>query len=390
MKDLELNDSLQRAIISFYSGSLTKEEAGELIAWLQEDARNRKYFREMGEIWHISGSLSTHQYDSSKALKLLKKKISRRDIRPVETRIFRVSYNLINRAAAVLLVLLLTGAGYIFFFRTNTATQAQSRYSAFIETVAPKGSKSFITLYDGTQIWLNADTRLRYPLDYGNKQRDVYLEGEAYFKVAKNKKVPFIVHTSGVNITALGTAFNVKSYNEESRIETTLEEGSVKIEANQSTDKAVQPILLKPGQSAIIQKTTGQVALNEKQKETDKADQSQPKSRKAERDFVPVLINVTKVSDTRLYTSWKDSKWVFRNEELGDLATKLERRYDVKITFADEDLKKYAFTGTLKDESLEQVLKVLSLTAPIRFEINHKDVVLFEDTQLKNKFQNLF
>jgi len=388
MKDLELNDSLQRAIISFYSGSLTKEEAGELIAWLQEDARNRKYFREMGEIWRISGSLSTHQYDSSKALKSLEKKIRRRDIRPIGTRIFRVSYNLINRVAAVLLVLLLTGAGYIFFLHDNTATKAQSKYSAFIETVAPKGSKSFITLYDGTQIWLNADTKLRYPVDYGNRQRDVYLEGEAYFKVAKNKKVPFIVHTSGVNITALGTAFNVKSYSDENRIETTLEEGRVKIESNQGLGKTVQPILLKPGQSAIIQKTTGQVALKEKQQDIDNA--NQPQHRKAEQDYIPVLIDVTQVSDTRLYTSWKDSKWVFRNEELGDLATKLERRYDVKITFADEGLKKYAFTGTLKDESLEQVLKVLSLTAPIRFEINHKDVVLFEDTQLKNKFQNLF
>jgi len=377
---VELSESLQRAIVGYFFGTLTKEEAEELTAWLQEDALHKDYLARMGEIWHLSGTLNAKEYGTEKALKKLRKKIEWRNVRPVQTKTITVNLKLLSRIAAAILVLLSTG---ILTAIILTRTQPGHELSSFVEMMAPKGAKSFITLNDGTQIWLNADTKLKYPVNFGEKSREVSLEGEAYFKVAKNKAHPFKVNTSGVSITALGTAFNVKAYRDENVIETTLEEGQVRIEPAKVTGKDKGPVVLHPRQTAVFRKTAGQITVTSK---TDKKEELQNKEPNA---VVPVLVQVANVPDTRIYTSWKEDRWIFKNEQLGNLAVKLERRYDVKIIFRDESLKRFVFSGTLKDESLEQVLKALRMTAPISYEIDFKTVFLREDLYLKRKFQNL-
>ncbi len=239
---------------------------------------------------------------------------------------------------------------------------------------------------DGTSIWLNADTKLRYSVDYGTKNRNIYLDGEAYFKVAKNKKLPFRVNTSGITVTALGTVFNVKAYPEEKVIETTLEEGSVRIDpvVKGKVKKTALSILLKPNQKAVYQKRGQEMSVAGKAPE--EIVRNEPVT---EPKLLPIKLDTSTVTDIRLYTSWKDSRWIFKNEKLGSLAVLLERRYDVHIQFENEALKDYAFSGILKEESLEQVLSALSFTAPIRYEIHFKDVRLFDDNRIKKEYQKI-
>jgi len=377
---VEVSESLQKAILGYFTNNLTKEEARELRAWLKEDSSHRDYIAQMKELWHFSGTLNPHVYDTERALKKLRKKIDWRNIRPVYTKTFTVNLRILNRIAAILLVFLSIGILTAIILKKD---QPKNELLSFIEMTAPKGAKSFITLNDGTQIWLNADTKLKYPVNFGINKREVFLEGEAYFKVAKNKQFPFRVNTSGMSITATGTAFNVKAYHDENVIETTLEEGQVQIESTKAKGKKKNsPVFLQPGQIAVLRKNADQITVTTK---TDKM-----KLQKEKSDAVsPGLIEVVNVPDTRIYTSWKEDRWIFKNEQLGNLAVKLERRYDVKIIFRDEALKNYAFSGTLKDESLEQVLDALRMTAPIRYDIESKTVFLREDSYLKMKFKNL-
>jgi transmembrane sensor len=378
----EVKDTIKEAIIGYYSGDLAKDQADKLLIWIQEDPRHLRYFQEMAEIWSSTASLSSVQADTAKALSNIRKKITDRDLRPIPSREIRLRLSTIYKIAAAVLLLISLGIGA--WFIKNPAPSNEP--VAFVETSAPKGSKSQITLPDGTSIWLNADTKLRYSVDYGTKNRNIYLDGEAYFKVAKNTKLPFRVNTSGITVTALGTVFNVKAYPEEKVIETTLEEGSVRIDPIIKDEAKITglSIMLKPNQKAVYQKRGKELSVTGKAPEgiVRNEPETEPK-------LIPIKVDTSTVADIRLYTSWKDSRWIFKNEKLGSLAVLLERRYDVNIQFENETLKEYAFTGTLKEESLEQVLSALSFTAPIRYEIHNKDVRLFEDNSNKKAYQKI-
>jgi len=209
------------------------------------------------------------------------------------------------------------------------------------------------------------------------------LEGEAYFAVAKNREIPFVVHTSGINITALGTAFNVKAYDDDDIIETTLEEGSVKIESISKTGKVSAPLILKPKQKAVFNKTRVTQTADKSVQETVKP------TEKAIVQTNPEILEVDSVADTKPFTSWKDSRWIFRHEKLEDLVRKLERRYDVEINFKDNSLKTYSFSGSLYDESIEQVFEAIKMIAPIEYKIDHKKIEIYTNENLIRKYENL-
>jgi transmembrane sensor len=245
-----------------------------------------------------------------------------------------------------------------------------------------------MTLFDGTRVWLNAGSTLGYNSSYGKSNRDVYLNGEAYFEVSKNKKLPFKVNTSAIRVTALGTVFNVKSYNDEGVIETTLEEGIVRIDPlKTSTAKnSIRPVILKPNQIAIYVKhnrVTHVTKITHQNPSVVAAPASQTE------EFNPLPVKVAYISDIKLYTSWKGSRWIFKNEKFSSLAPKLERRYDVHIEFKDSLLRDYTFSGVLKEESIEQVLQAICLTSPVKFNIRSKSVILSIDNVYRNSYDKL-
>lgn len=208
----------------------------------------------------------------------------------------------------------------------------------------PRGQKSLLQLSDGTKVWLNADSRLTYAKDFeGKAQRDVYLEGEAFFDVAHDAAHPFRVHTSGITIKVLGTSFNVKSYNDDASIETTLIRGKVSInkEGAGPTDGNV---VLKPNQRAIYQKQTKSLNIEEVM---------------AERS-----------------TLWRYDQLIFDETPLSDVVLQLERWYDVKIHLQEGDNLQCRLTADLGKESLEEVLNLLSTSQQITYTQKGKDVFI--------------
>jgi ferric-dicitrate binding protein FerR (iron transport regulator) len=380
MKEQIILDSINEAIGNYYSNQLTQEQSEELLKWIGESEENLHYFHEIGKIWHASGQLSNKETDTAGAWENLVERIEDHGKRPMPKPEVRIRLSSIYRVAAVILLLIGLGIGSIFVFRLPQ----QNSESAYFEALAPKGSRSLITLSDGSTVWLNSGTKLRYQRNFGLDGRDLYLEGEAYFVVAENKQLPFRVRTTDICITATGTAFNVKAYDEENFIETTLENGEVRIEAlNVSKNKPeLAPVLLKPNQKAVFTRTSKNLRINNQGQKV-----LPPKTIPAAKTKA-IFLKIDTLVDTKLTTSWKDSRWIFKSEKLISLAPILERRYDITITFKDSVLRSYKFTGTLKEESLEQVLTAMCLAAPIRYEINHNQVLFYEDTTQKGKYLN--
>lgn len=182
-------------------------------------------------------------------------------------------------------------------------------------------------------------------------------------------------------VRALGTRFNVKAYPEEKTISATLEEGKIDIRILNTADKN-EKVLLKPNDKLIYHKET-----NETEKYTESAeDKVKPEeNRSTKLKDVNILSNVR----TELYTSWKDSRWIIDREPLSTLAPMLERRFNLKIIFDDEQLKKYKFTGTIENETVDQILNALRFTAPINYQINKDTIRLILDLKSREEFKRI-
>jgi transmembrane sensor len=280
------------------------------------------------------------------------------------------------KISAALIPVFLSGAllTYIFFNRSPRA-----ELITYNEITAPYGARSEITLPDGSSVWLNAGSKIKYMNVFNKKNRDIFLEGEAYFKVAKNKLMPFNVKTGNLNIEAVGTEFNVKSYDEEKTIETTLVEGKIIIRQNRDRVKSGL-ISLEPHQKAVYFKDENQIRIQDLI--VARANRPEPLQLK------PGIIYIDEKIDPEPIIAWKDNRLIMKGEELNSLLVKLERKYDVKFTFESDGLKQFRFTGTLENETLTQVLDVIKLSAPIEYELEGKNVKITENKLMMKKFSN--
>ena len=198
--------------------------------------------------------------------------------------------------------------------------------------VIPRKGEYKIVLSDGSAIWLNAESKLKYPQKFIGKERRVFLTGEAYFEVTHDKNKPFIVETEAQELTVLGTKFNISAFNDESAVLSTLVSGSVKINVK-NTDLQV---LLIPGQQAIV----------------DKKSQT---------------LNVASVDVTEV-TAWKEGFFSLENVTMEEFLHKLSRWYDVEFVFGDDDVKKLSFKGSIpRYDDLISVLDILQIISPVEF-----------------------
>jgi transmembrane sensor len=278
--------------------------------------------------------------------------------------------------AAVSLIAFFLGS--IFSGAKNANVVQQVIAVSYNEIKAPYGSKSEITLPDSSHVILNAGSTIRYRSDYNIQNRDISLTGEAYFKVAKNAQIPLIVQAGKINVKAIGTEFNIKAYEDEAIIETTLVEGKVEITQTGQNANDENYINLNPNQKAIYIKESDSFTLG-KVKVTDPLVLQQNST-----IYDNILIS-PKV-DVNQIVAWTKGKLLIKGESLDKLCVELQRKYDVTFILSDDEIKKYRFTGVLLDETLEQVLNVIKLTAPIEYQINGKKVVLRSDKEHLNDY----
>ena len=358
-KESNINDKL----LEYLNGELSADEQTKVKSWIEETPENTQEFSSLKSIWEAVSVVNDVKIDVNKRWANTSKKINNTN-RSGSIRVW------ISRVAAIFIIAFLLG-GVSIYFLLNPHT-ARDKEISKISTITPLGSKSKVILSDNTEVWLNAGSTLVYPENFAvGKERVVELSGEAFFKVAKKTDQPFLVNALGYTIKALGTSFNVKAYKDEKFVEATLVEGLVSINKEGSSEK----VMLKPKQVASMDRTISSISISEVT-----VNEQKKKKNKIKKNLSPEntskSIKIKSNVNTELYTSWKDNRWIIRNEELSTLATKLERKFGVTILFKDEIVKEIRFTGSLEDESLEQVLKVISYAAPVDFVVQGKKVYL--------------
>ena len=374
-------------IIKYLLGETGKEESHLVEQWLNENAENKKYFDEIVFVWKTSGiAQNIEQEDVEKDREIFIQKIGALPDEKVEKstkpagkslQIFGSSTGAKNyqwlRVAAIFIFAFCLSWTVFYFTNRNPDTGSL----VYNQIITAKGQKSQIILSDGTKVWLNSETTLKYPSAFNGKKREVILEGEAFFEVQKkDNKIPFIVKTSEIDIIVLGTCFNVMAYPDEETIEATVVEGSVCIVRKGLRSSPDQNIILKPNQKVTLIKKESRVILSEIETKkptlikSTKSIQSVSPSEKAQ-------ILVSPEVDIDLHTAWKDDRLIFQSETFENICYKLERWYDVKIHIRNEELKKYSYTGKfVHKETINQVLEIIKLTTPINYTFKQNDLYI--------------
>jgi ferric-dicitrate binding protein FerR (iron transport regulator) len=242
---------------------------------------------------------------------------------------------------------------------------------------APAGSRSEVSLPDGSKVWLNASSQIKFSKNFESSIREVALIGEAYFDVAKRENIPFVVNTHDIKINVLGTAFNVRAYPEDQFIETTVERGLVTVERQSEGSGRQRKILLKHNQQVRFENTQA-ADLTENTDSTDLLEENN------ESNIGESKIYLNKSIETAKYTSWIQNILLFESEPMGNLAKILERRHSVSIEILDTNLRNRQFTGIFEKESIEQALSALQYAGKFYFSVD-KDKIIIDSKPIQPK-----
>ena len=312
------------------NGSLRDRETIE--KWF-ENGQKEQQLREVSfEHWEESDQHPS--IDELKAIQLLDRvhhriSLQQKTVGKKHKTGFQRSLQFLSRIAAVLFI-----PSLIFLWTLRDHIYPDRQHLVQTEIVCPPGTRTMFHLSDGTRGWLNGGSSLRYPMEFKGKTREVELNGEAYFEVESSPRKPFIVHGDRLQVKAYGTSFNVLDYPNDKKSEVSLLEGSVDV-AYGGMEEMQRLGSMDPGEVCTFN-----------------AEQSTYQIRK---------------SDIEKRIAWKEGKLIFRDESFVEVVKKCNRWYNVNIVIKDKDLEDYTYVGTLQDETLEEVLKMLALTAPMHY-----------------------
>ncbi len=328
---MEFDEKIQTAIVRLLSGEADIEDKRLVNDWVKQSADHKKMVDELKDIWLAAGTLHNSDHyalerDILKYGERIRERESGRHWRPMILTVLKY--------AAIFLLLAAIPLSYYFGRKTN---QPESSWST---VTCQLGDKSMILLPDSSKVWLNSGSKLTFNNNFTVGNRELHLEGEAYFSVAKDPGNPFTVNCGTLSVEVMGTEFNLKAYPDEDKISTTLIEGSVKVTGPKNN------LVLTPGQKLVYHSQTSKMTLH-------------------------------KLSDTAPETEWKEGRLVFRNESLGELEQKLERWFDVDIALADEAVREKRYTGILERESILEVMSYFSLAKSVGYKIDGNKVTFY-------------
>ena len=326
------NNKYKNLIINHLEDDIRDKDLVMLLDWLDEDPANRKFFFGIKDIWDARRG----GHVSLPARPLWKKVLLPAGETYRIPRWRRLAIHIGKYAAMIAITVAVT----VLLQKKQVVTKEVAYHQVMVQN----GKQSqLIVLSDGTRVWINASSSLKYPASFDPAQRTVWLDGEAYFEVAENEAHPFVVRTGVMDVKVLGTHFNVTAYASDPKITTTLVEG--KVELWTVHNKTAYATTLEPGQQAVYLKDENRIVL-----------------RKVE---------------PALYTAWKDGYYKFDNTSFGEIAERLEKMYHVKITFADESLGQIPYTGTfVQEQSIREVLEIIRSVKPFRYHIKDNHVII--------------
>lgn len=332
MKDYN-QDEINSLIAGCLSGSADAESLERLNNWVAENKDNLIYYQQMKNIWELWYSeINPHDIDIDKALMQMKG-------RPGFKRKPSVVFEYLLRAAAILFIPML--AGSYFLGTLHKEKKGMEAKPVYHEVSAAFGTRSMLTLEDGSRVWLNSGSRLKYPKDFSSRHREVFLSGEGYFEVESDATKPFIVRTKNLTVRATGTRFNVNVSSIERTSQITLVEGKVLVSKNVAGGKTIEILKMVPSQHLVF-------------------------------DTLSASYEVL-TEDPYRYIAWKDGKLIFRNQPLEEVIKKIGYFYNVDIELNDEKLKEYRYRATFEEESLDEILHLLEISSPVNYrEIKRK------------------
>ncbi|NLR77602.1 FecR family protein [Chitinophaga eiseniae] len=337
------------------SGEATMGELRELEELMQKDP-DMRYKLSVLSNWPPAGNDNAWEQKTESALE---KHLLRMEAEfPMEELPVKRTGRNIRKLTAILSVLVLMLGSYcVYLLMRNTPLMGNKASVAAIFT--RDGSRSRAQLPDGTEVWLNGGSRLTYHPDMNNlDSREVTLEGEAFFDVAKNAAKPFSIHTTKMNIQVLGTSFNVKAYTQDETTEATLITGAVEVTLNDGVERTIR---LLPNQKIVLQHNN-EFASSKPAGQVD--------------GYRVENIRYNQQDSLVAETAWYNNYLVFDNDSFEDIARKMERWYGIKIHLNGEKLKQYRFTATFKNESFPEVLEALKVTTSFRFRITGNEIFI--------------
>jgi ferric-dicitrate binding protein FerR (iron transport regulator) len=325
--DLNEPGSIDILITRFLTGTADSEEKDALVKWIALSRDNAKYFYQVKNIWNISGELFyKKKINNEKALAKVLKRISGKNKSETLWRYWQ-------KAAALILIPLLAANILWLLFGPDYAGLSGNAINN--EVFAAYGTRTALKLSDGTAVWLNSGSTIKYPDKFRGKKRVVDLNGEAYFKVASDSVMPFLVQTGSITVKATGTEFNVSDYASDKNASVALVSGKVSIMETADNDKGRHETELAPYQLFELTKATGEINVENE--------------------------------DITEYTSWRDGKLIFRNKPLSYVVKKISQIHNVDIELRGKILQDYRYRATFEDESLSEILKLLKVSSPIDY-----------------------
>lgn len=366
MQDQPSHNDLWFLMSRSLSGESTAIEEEQLQLLLAGNLALQQQYDLMKRMWRAGNKQYRNDMDEeekqniSRILQLAKTEvITTEEIPVIQVRSHRKYLYAISSAAAVLVLII---AGWLYYSPGTTSSVPEVKTQ---NLVAENGSRTRTILPDGSTVWLNAGSHISFNEDFSGKTREVTLDGEAYFDVIKQPQRPFIVHVAGYDIRVLGTAFNVKSYTTDKTLETTLIRGLVQVTKQGKAQQ--RPILLHPNEKLIVDKFAANTT--EKLPDTNEAVANRPAN-----EFKITPLNTTAKENEIIETAWVYNRLEFRGDSFKELAGKLERWYNVKIVFDDEDVQQLNFNGSFENETAEQALIALKTATPFNYSIEGKEI----------------
>ena len=334
----EENKHIDELIANYLTEGLDKNALDELKTWIAASAENQQYFIRQREIWFSVSREAASVYDKDKAFENFRNRVeSQKEIQSTSRRGFSLSA--LWRYAAVVAIIIAVGCISYWQGEVNVKDTF-----ADISVEAPLGSKTKLYLPDGTLVWLNAGSRMTYSQGFGVDNRKVELEGEGYFEVKRNEKIPFFVKTKDLQLQVLGTKFNFRDYPEDHEVVVSLLEGKVGLNNLLREEKEA---VLSPDERAVLNKANG-------------------------------LLTVESVTASNA-SQWTDGYLFFDEELLPDIAKELERSYNVKIHIANDSLKTFRFYGNFvrREQNIQEVLEALASTEKMQYKIEERNITIY-------------
>ena len=335
----EENKHIDELIANYLTEGLDKNALDELKTWIAASAENQQYFIRQREIWFSAVSREAASvYDKDKAFENFRNRVeSQKEIQSTSRRGFSLSA--LWRYAEVVAIIIAVGCISYWQGEVNVKDTF-----ADISVEAPLGSKTKLYLPDGTLVWLNAGSRMTYSQGFGVDNRKVELEGEGYFEVKRNEKIPFFVKTKDLQLQVLGTKFNFRDYPEDHEVVVSLLEGKVGLNNLLREEKEA---VLSPDERAVLNKANG-------------------------------LLTVESVTASNA-SQWTDGYLFFDEELLPDIAKELERSYNVKIHIANDSLKTFRFYGNFvrREQNIQEVLEALASTEKMQYKIEERNITIY-------------